>query len=368
MAALQAQLPSFSTASNPLDMTAQGMREAELYGNVTREMLTDPNVTCVMVCLLPGSPQSGLVKFRSIQPLIESATKPLVYVMMGGDAPLADELVVSVRDSGVPFFRSPERAMRALQHVVAYHRALSEATRPATAARARPVSRPVTRLQGHGTLAEYRGKAWLAELGLPIPAGGLARSVEDALAIAQDIGYPVVLKAQAAALPHKSDVGGVAIHLADAAAVRAAWEAMHASIAKARPGLVLDGLLVEKMGPRGVEMVLGARRDAQWGPVLLVGLGGVWIEVLKDTRLMPADWSAEQIAGEIRQLRAAALLQGARGAPPADIDALAAAAALVGAAMQAEPRLLEIDINPLVVYPQGQGVLALDALLVLADE
>jgi acyl-CoA synthetase (NDP forming) len=280
---------------------------------------------------------------------------------------LADQLVASVRESGVPFFRSPERAMRAMRHLVDHHRALANVERTDHPAPPTPVL-PSSRLTGHGTLAEYQGKAWLAELGLPVPQGGLARTANDALSIARRIGYPVVLKAQAAALPHKSDVGGVAIQLADDAALRTAWTQMQASIAKARPELTLDGLLVERMGPRGVEMVLGARRDAQWGPVLLLGLGGVWIEVLKDTRLMPADWSVEAITGEIRKLRAAALLQGARGAPPADIDALAAAAALVGAAMQAEPRLLEIDINPLVVYPQGQGVLALDALLVLADE
>ena len=100
----------------------------------------------------------------------------------------------------------------------------------------------------------------------------------------------------------------------------------------------------------------------------MIGLGGIWIEVLKDMRLMPADLGVEAIAHEIRQLRAAALLQGARGAEPADIDALAAAVARLGAAMRADPRLVEVDINPLIVYPQGQGVLALDALLVLADD
>ena len=137
-------------------------------------------------------------------------------------------------------------------------------------------------------LAEYQGKAWLAAAGLAIPKGALARSVDEALAVAADIGYPVVIKAQASELPHKSDVGGVIVGLADAQALREGWQRLHANVASHRPELQLDGVLVEAMGPRGLELVVGAKRDADWGPVVLVGLGGVWIEALKDVRLIPS--------------------------------------------------------------------------------
>src|SRR5690606_28691430 len=147
---------------------------------------------------------------------------------------------------------------------------------------------------------------------------------------------------------HKSDVGGVAVGLADASALRAAWQRMQESLAQHRPGLVLDGILVEAMGARGLELVVGARRDPQWGPVVLVGLGGIWIEALKDVRVIPPDLSEDDIAAELRQLKAAALLDGVRGAPPVDVRAVARVVAAIGAQMQVHPDIIEIDINPLV--------------------
>jgi len=124
-------------------------------------------------------------------------------------------------------------------------------------------------------------------------------------------------------------------------------------------------MLVETMAPRGVEMIVGARRDPAWGPVLLVGLGGVWTEALDDVRLMPADLTAAQVAAEIVALKGARLLRGLRGAPAVDIAAIAAVVTRVGALMRARPEITEIDINPLVAYPDR--VLALDALIVTLD-
>jgi succinyl-CoA synthetase beta subunit len=213
-----------------------------------------------------------------------------------------------------------------------------------------------------GVFAEYQGKAWLAEAGLAIPKGALAHSADQAVRIANEIGYPVVVKAQASELPHKSDVGGVIIGLADEVALRAGWQRLLANVAEHKPGLQLDGVLVEAMGPRGLELVVGAKRDAQWGPVVLVGLGGVWIEALKDVRLIPADMAEADIVVELERLKAASLLKGIRGAAPVDVRAVARVVALVGAQMRANPQIAEIDINPLVAYPDR--VLALDALVV----
>lgn len=186
------------------------------------------------------------------------------------------------------------------------------------------------------------------------------------MAIADRIGWPVVLKAQASELPHKSDVGGVIVGLADAAALRAAWTRLFDNVARHRPGLALDGALVEAMGARGLELVVGARRDADWGPVVLVGLGGIWIEALKDVRLIPADLAVEDIVIELGRLKAAAVLAGIRGEAGVDLRAIATVVARIGAQMRANPTLAEIDINPLVAYPAGSPVpaLALDALLV----
>src|SRR5262249_28780150 len=170
---------------------------------------------------------------------------------------------------GVPVLRSPERAMRALAHATAYGRRLARQRGAARAIEAPP-------LPQHGALAEHTAKAYLAALGIAMPAGGLAHDVGEARSIAARIGYPVVLKAQAAALAHKSDAGGVALNLNDAKALDAAWKDITQKIAVAQPTLRLDGMLVETMASRGVEMIVGARRDPAWGPVVLVGLGGIW--------------------------------------------------------------------------------------------
>ena len=358
---LRQVLPTFSTASNPLDITAQGLREMDLYGQTAAGLLGDPAINALAVVVMPGSPVTGLAKFRSILPSLQQSGKPATYTMMGGDSPLSEELVKEIRASGVPFFRSPERAMRAMRHLVDYGSAQRAPSVRSAANEAFPA------VNGQGMLAEYQGKAWLESLGLRIPAGALARTAHEAAEIAQRIGYPVVLKAQSAALPHKSDVGGVIVGLRDEAAVRAAWGRMQEDVGQARPDLVLDGILVETLAAAGgVEMIVGAKRDPQWGPVLMVGLGGIWTELLHDVKLMPADATQEAIAEEIGKLRGAALLHGARGAKPADVDALAKVVARIGAAFVAEPRLQELDINPLFVYPRGEGVVALDAVLVLS--
>jgi hypothetical protein len=131
--------------------------------------------------------------------------------------------------------------------------------------------------------------------------------------------------------------------------------------------VVLEGVLVERMARRGVEMVVGARRDPQWGPVLVVGLGGIWVEALEDVCLIPLTASAGEILAAIGQTRGAKLLGGLRGQPPADIDAVVHVVGAVAAMMRATPDLMEIDINPLVVYPAGEGAVALDALMVVSE-
>ena len=164
---------------------------------------------------------------------------------------------------------------------------------------------------------------------------------------------------------HKSDVGGVAVGIADEAALRAAWDKMTARIAAARPDLSSTASWSKPWRRRGgIELIAGARRDPAWGEVLMVGLGGIWAEALGDVRLLPADAGAGQIAAELDRLKGARLLHGYRGSAPSDMPALIDALMRIGALIRACLRCREIDVNPLVVYPAGQGVLALDALLV----
>jgi acyl-CoA synthetase (NDP forming) len=353
-------LPDFAVADNPLDYTTIGVRNPGLIGELIDTVLADPNVGSLVLAIMGGPPIAQRDKADHLVPALARATKPAVLAVMGDNNVLEPFFVEAIAASGVPFFRSPERALRACTRVAAYGESLQRAKRAQTAL---PVAIPLPGpVPANGIFPEYQGKQWLAAAGLPVPPGRLAKGIDDALRIADEIGYPVVLKAQASELPHKSDVGGVLVGLADENALRAGWDKLHRSVASHRPELVLDGALVEAMGPRGLELVVGAKRDAEWGPVVLVGLGGIWIEVLKDVRLIPADLTEADIVVELRRLKAAAVLDGVRGADGVDIDAIAKAVAAIGAQMRANPQITEIDVNPLLAYPDR--VLALDALVV----
>ncbi len=184
------------------------------------------------------------------------------------------------------------------------------------------------------------------------------------VAIATRVGYPVALKAQAATLAHKSEAGGVMLNLADEAALRAAWERMQRNVERAAPGVTLDGCLVETMSPKGLELMIGAKRDPAWGTVLLAGLGGIWVEALGDVQLLPVDADETQIVEALHKLRAAKLLTGFRGAPPVDVKAVADAVLAIARLMRTTPGIVEIDVNPLMVHAKGHGARALDALIV----
>jgi acetate---CoA ligase (ADP-forming) len=354
-AALKASLPPFASIDNPVDVTAQVLRDLTLWTSTADALLADPGLGSLCIPMVVGSPTYAMDKVAALLPSIEKAGKPAMIAVLGDETPVPGEFTEAWRAKGVPVFRSPERAFRALAHATAYGQALA-------VPEGEPLTIAAPPLPRRGTLTEHEGKAYLAGLGIAVPQGALARSAEEAKAIAARIGYPVALKAQAGALAHKSDAGGVALGLTDAAALEAAWRRMQERIAAARPGLSLDGVLVEAMAAPGLELIVGARRDPAWGPVVLVGLGGIWTEALDDVRLMPADLSRERVAAEIGRLKGARLLAGLRGAPAVDVAAVADVAVRIGALMRARPEIAEIDINPLVACPAG--VLALDALIV----
>ncbi len=356
-AKLTAMLPPYAAIDNPLDITTIGLSQLDIFGRTAEALLGDPAIGALVAAFIPGAPTLQMARARSLLPVIEASAKPVAFSLFGDETPLASEFLDLVRASNVPLFRSPDRALRAMARVQEYGRLLARQRRAAAAL-------AVPALPGSGPVAEHRAKEFLAALGIAVPAGALATSLDAAHAIAHRIGFPVVLKAQSRELPHKSEAGGVIAGIADAAALAAAWRRLHANISRARPGLALDGVLVEAQAPPGIEMILGARRDPDWGPVLLVGLGGIWTEALADVRLLTPDRSEPDIAAELLRLKGAALLTGHRGAAPADLGAVARTALLLADLMRACPAIGEIEINPLAVYPSG--VLALDAVMAVA--
>jgi acyl-CoA synthetase (NDP forming) len=286
--------------------------------------------------------------------------KPKVMVALFDTSPLTDEVEAAVKQSPAVFSRSSDRMLRAIAHYIRYGRNLAR-PRPSVAASSMPSLPNLAR----GAQPEWLAKKLIAAAGIRIPDGALARTADEAVTLAKQIGYPVVLKAQAASLPHKTEIGGVVLSLNDEAGVRAAWETVMRNLQRAAPNTKLDGALIETMSSPGIELMVGAKRDPKWGTVMLLGMGGIWVEALGDVRVLPATADKLQIIEALGKLRAAKLLNGMRGAPPADLRATADVVLAIGGLMQSNPEISEIDINPLMVHARGKGATALDALLVV---
>ncbi len=359
LSTLRAIVPPYMPAENPFDIATLTFKQPELWGRAAEILLEEPRAGALLISIFPGTLSQQASRMKYMLPVLRPSKKPIVFVMLGEPMPLDETFVAEVRAEGIPLFRSTERAMRAMAAVIELGVARKYAGKPAAPKAPAPISNPAG-----GTIAEYRSKEILAAAGVPIPKGALAKNIGEAEQVASRIGYPVVLKAQAPALAHKSDAGGVITNIADAAALRAAWERIQQNIRKARPGLVLDGALVEQSARPGLEMIVGARRDPGWGVVLMLGLGGIWVETLRDVQVLPGQAAEEEIVAALRRLRGAPLLAGTRGMPPVDLAAVARVARILAEILEQSPAATEIEINPLVGYAAGEGALALDALIV----
>jgi acyl-CoA synthetase (NDP forming) len=363
--AIHEALPSFAVASNPLDLTAQCIYDRFLYERTAHAMLADPNVGSFLAIVQPG-PNLRWLQENALFAELRATAKPALLALPLGTSRWPDELIAQMIEREIPFTGTGSQALRALAALTAYgqrrERIANEPTPERLDAGAAAAIAALLALAPPGALAEHHGKAVLAALGIAVPAGGLARDIAGARAIAARIGYPIVLKAQAATLLHKSDAGGVIVGITDAAALAAAWTQVAANVERARPGLVLDGMLIEAMSAPGLELVVGAKRDPAWGTVLLAGLGGVWIEALGDVALFAAGTSAAEVVAGLGRLKGAALLAGVRGAPAVDTATVADAVVRIGRLMEAFVHITEIDLNPLVALTSG--ALALDALVV----
>lgn len=352
---LTPRLPAFTPPNNPLDLTTQPAWDAALIADSMLVMMDDAAIGSVTVAVPLG-------QGKWLKPLVEAlprATKPVQLALFIDDAEIPAELEELARSGGLILSRSPERALRAIGRYTEHGRRMK-----LSFAKGAAIAGAVTALEP-GTQPEWRGKQLLAALGVSIPAGDLATSPDEAVSIANRIGYPVVLKVQAAELAHKTEVGGVIINIASDETLRAAYSELAARVAKARPDVLLDGMLVEQMAGKGLELVAGATRDPQWGPVVMVGIGGIFVEALKDVRIIPAGLDQASIVAELNKLKLASLLGEFRGAPAPDVEAAAKVVETLGLLMLERSEIAEIDVNPLVALPLGQGAVALDALIVV---
>ena len=356
--ALRAVMPAFVPVSNPLDLTAQGLVDPDIYRRTLLALAADARISTIVIDIIQTDTATCERKFPTIIAALRelNPSKAVVFAGLDEGAAVPPQYIRELRALGVPYFPSPDRAVRALARLAA-----AAARKPPETPRSRTLDR--SRLPS-GLVPEYRAKAFLEPLGIPFPAGVLVPSLEQALLAADRLGYPLALKAQSAALPHKSDSGGVVLGLEDRASIAAGWRQLHDNLARHRPGLTLDGVLVEAMGRPGAELIIGGRNDPDWGPVVLAGFGGVQAELLRDVRLILPGETNEQVIEALFGLKAGALLRGYRGSPALDVGALAELIVRVGELVGSDSGLREIDLNPVMIYPTGQGVLALDALIV----
>ncbi len=356
---LRAAMPEFVPVSNPLDVTAQGLVDPDLYRRVLAAVVGDARFGSVIVGIIQTDATTSRLKFPPILRAIRELRpkKPVIFAGLDEGAQVPLEYIEELRSLGIPYFPTAERAMRAVSRLTA------AATRIIpTAAAGRPVLKQAGSLRS-GVVPEYLAKAYLGPLGFRFPVGKLVHTLVEAEQAAMTIGYPVALKAQSADLSHKSDAGGVVLHLADRSTLSAGWQRLTGNLTANRPGLALDGVLVERMGAPGIELIIGGRNDLEWGPIVLVGFGGVQAELAKDVRLILPGQDPSSIVEELYRLKSGALLKGFRGAPPVDVQAVADLILRLGEVLMADPSIAEVDLNPVIVYPVGQGAVALDALI-----
>jgi acyl-CoA synthetase (NDP forming) len=358
--ALRAALPEFVPVSNPLDLTAQGLVDPDMYSRTLSALFTDDRVGTILAGIIQTNSATVAIKLPPIMKAVNELkpNKPVIFAGLDEGAEMPTDWIDQLRAAGIPYFPTTERALRAITRLTDY------ASRDFSVSDAPALALPAL-ADELGVVPEYRAKALLGPAGISFPRGQFAATVEAAIAAAEAVGGPVVMKAQASALSHKSDAGGVALNLVGAEAIRAAWDKMFADVARYDSSIRLDGVLIEAMGARGLELIIGAKNDPQWGPVILAGFGGVTAEILQDVCLLTPDLTKDAIVEALLSLKQAALLRGWRGAPALDVAAVADLIGSIGQLLRAEPRIQELDLNPVVVYPQGQGCVALDALMLV---
>ena len=354
VAALRAILPAFANTTNPVDTTADILRDPAMAGQCLRIVCADENVGTVLFPIPMDYADITQDMAQTILEVAASSDKRIVPVWMSRRMGAGFQ---AMDRGGLLPFLSLTDAFAALRKI---HADSAAPQAPAPQALHATGAAP-------SALSEIEAKALLRGAGIDVPAGHLARTADDAARHARALGFPVVMKVVSAQIAHKTEAGGVRLNIQSEQQARDAFAAIQDSVASHRPDAQIDGVLVEKMFPAGGrEVLIGVHRDAAFGPVLSFGLGGIYVEVLKDVthRAIPLDRA--QARRMLREIRAFALLEGVRGQPPADLQALEDLLLKVSDfVVQQGPRLRELDLNPVWVGSAGQGAVPLDALLVL---
>ncbi len=356
--ALRTVVPAFGSTSNPVDITAQGLVNPALMRDSLKILLSDPKVD-IAILWLSFTDKYAEVTAQSFIEARAQTSKPFIVCWMG----MPDIAAKLLREAGVPFLRSAEPAVDAAAALVRYAEARRNWLSDATARTALQLPKPALPAAS-GAVSSMEGQALLQSFGVATAAAKLATTADEAVAAAKTLGYPVVLKIESPDILHKTEAKGVALNLSDDAAVRSAYAALIANARQYKTDARIAGVLVQAMAKGDVELVIGLKRDPTFGPVVMVGLGGVLIEVFKDVVFRAAPVTEAEALRMLDELKSKVILDGVRGKPPVNKKALAqmiSAVSRFGAA--AGPRLAELDLNPVLAGPQG--VTAVDWLMLL---
>jgi len=359
------RLPRSATVANPLDMTADA--GADHYRDILERLLKGPDMQGALVITTPTPTMTAESVARAILAAKATTTKPITACIFGVND-LSREVSL-LEENGVPTFTFPEEAAQGLGALAKYH---AWWTRPKAPIRVFDVDRAAVqaviereRREGTVILSDTAARALLSAYGIRFPKGRVVRNVDQAVEAADQIGYPVVLKVVSPDLSHKTDVGGVALGIRDPASLRAAWATMQRSLEAKAHDARIEGFEVETEIQEGKEVLVGVQRDPHFGPILAFGLGGIYVEVLRDVTFRLAPIRPLSALHMVQSVRAFPLLRGVRGEPPSDIEGLTEAIERVSQLAMEVPDVLELDINPLIVLPDHDGVIAADARVVL---
>jgi len=359
-------IPFYGSVHNPVDMTAAILGDHELYGKCLRAIFEADNIDIIFASAI-------FMKFISPKWLDEaleiyhSSSKPLVFCPVWTDlSPQSQAMIARVRKEGIPMIPESSDAARAMAFLARYaekRKSFMEITNKSSEIPPEAMKKAKSILQKTEVFTEYESKKILAAYGIPVTKEDLAASVEEAVAVARRIGYPVALKVLSPDVAHKTEAGGVSLNLKDDGAVREAYARIMRDVKKHAPGAVISGVLVQEMLGEGVEVIVGVTRDPFLGSSIMFGLGGILVEVLHDVsfRLVPLTVAdAKEMISEIKGTR---ILAGVRGRSASDVNALIDVILKVSQlAIDFADQIEELDINPLIVFPQGVRVA--DALIV----
>lgn len=366
---LQKFLPDSASSANPVDVLGDAF--ADRYQFALEKVVSDPNVDGLIVIVTPQAMTQIAETARAVGEASKKTNKPILGCFMG-QFRMHEAVDILAKEYTIPNYPFPERAARAFAAMRDY-RVLNEAPDSAPerfdiASAAIHAVFETVKSEGRVAVGDFESRKILEACKLRIPQAVLAPTAEEAVAAADKIGYPVVLKIASPDILHKTDVGGVKVNLRNATEVRDAFDLIVYRSQRYVPGATIWGCLVQEMIPQGTEILIGMSRDPQFGPLVTFGMGGIYVEVLKDVtfRVAPFDrTNAEQMLSEIRM---ASLLNGVRGARPLDKAAIVDTLLKISQLVTDFPQIVELDINPLMTYEEGRGAVALDMRLVLSSK